>query len=137
MTTNITSFNYAAIREALTNPSVAETVEEMRQAFTSRAKLIISRLAEIPGVSCPTPTGAFYVFPDVSGLFAKTTAGGTKITGATELCEALLGENNVAFVPGNDFGGCGPNHVRISFACSDEQINAGMDRFKAFVDGLK
>ncbi|MGV6814005.1 MAG: pyridoxal phosphate-dependent aminotransferase, partial [Phycisphaerales bacterium] len=51
MTTNITSFNYAAIREALTNPQVGETVEMMRQAFANRAKLIMNRMAEIPGVS--------------------------------------------------------------------------------------
>ncbi len=137
MTTNITSFNYAAIREALTNPQVADTVETMRQAFASRAKLIMSRLAEIPGVSCPTPTGAFYVFPDVSALFGKTSKGGAKITDAPSLSEALLDEAHVAFVPGNDFGGISGNHLRISFACSDEQINEGMDRFKAFVEGLK
>jgi len=136
MTTNITSFNYAAIREALTNPSVAQTVEEMRLAFASRAKLIMSRLADIPGITCPTPTGAFYVFPDVSRLFGKTTPKGTKITDAPSLSEALLDEAHIAFVPGNDFGGCGGNHVRISFACSDGQINEGMDRFKKFVDSL-
>jgi len=136
MTTNITSFNYAAIRCALTDASVAGTVEEMRLAFASRAKLIMSRLAEIPGVTCPTPTGAFYVFPDVSGLFGKTTPKGAKITDAPSLSEAMLDEAHIAFVPGNDFGGCGGNHVRISFACSDEQINAGMDRFKKFVDSL-
>jgi aspartate aminotransferase len=136
MTSNITSFNYAAMREALSNQEVAKTVEEMRTAFASRAKLIMSRLSEVEGVSCPTPTGAFYVFPDVSGLFGKTSAGGTKITGAVDLCEALLNEAKVAFVPGNDFGGCGPNHVRISFACSDEQINEGVDRFKRFVETL-
>lgn len=136
MTTNITSFNYPAIREALTNPSVAETVEEMRLAFATRAKLILSRLAEIPGISCPTPTGAFYVFPDVSSLFGKTTPKGTKITDAPSLSEAMLEEAHIAFVPGDDFGGCGGNHVRISFACSDEQINAGMDRFEKFVESL-
>jgi len=137
MTSNITSFNYAALREALTNPEVAKTVETMRQSFASRAKLIMSRLEEIPGVSCPTPTGAFYVFPDISSLFGKTSAGGAKITDAPSLSEAMLNEVHIAFVPGNDFGGCGPNHVRISFACSDEQINEGMDRFKGFVEGLK
>ena len=136
MTTNITSFNYAAMREALTNPSVADSVEEMRQAFASRAKLTLSRLSEIPGISCPTPTGAFYVFPDVSNLFGKTTPKGTKITDCPTLSEAMLDEANIAFVPGNDFGGCGPNHVRISFACSEEQINEGMDRFKKFVESL-
>ncbi|MBL4808816.1 MAG: pyridoxal phosphate-dependent aminotransferase, partial [Phycisphaerales bacterium] len=136
MTTNITSFNYAAIRCALTDASVAGTVEEMRVAFASRAKLIMKRLAEIPGITCPTPTGAFYVFPDVSSLFGKTTPKGVKITDAPSLSEAMLDEAHIAFVPGDDFGGCGGNHVRISFACSDEQINAGMDRFKNFVESL-
>ena len=136
MTTNITSFNYPAIREALTNPAVETEVEKMRQAFAKRAGLIMSRLSEIPGVKCPTPTGAFYVFPDVSSLFGKTTPKGTKITDCPTLSEAMLDEAHIAFVPGNDFGGCGPNHVRISFACSDEQINAGMDRFKKFVESL-
>lgn len=136
MTTNITSFNYPAIREALTNPAVDEEVETMRQAFAKRAGLIMSRLAEIPGVQCPTPTGAFYVFPDVSALFGKTSAKGTSVTSATTLCEAMLEEAHIAFVPGEDFGGISGNHLRISFACSEEQINAGMDRFKSFVDGM-
>ena len=136
MTTNITSFNYPAIREALTNPAVADEVESMRQAFAKRAGLIMSRLSEIPGVRCPQPTGAFYVFPDISALFGKTSAKGTKIDSATSLCEAMLDEAHIAFVPGEDFGGISGNHLRISFACSEEQINAGMDRFKAFVEGL-
>ncbi|PCI10041.1 aspartate aminotransferase [bacterium] len=136
MTTNITSFNFAAIREALTNPEVAQTVDMMRRAFASRAKLIMNRLSEIPGVTCPTPTGAFYVFPDVSALFGKTSAGGTKIIDSPSLSEAMLDEAHIAFVPGDDFGGISGNHLRISFACSDEQINAGMDRFKSFVEGL-
>ncbi|MEM9372856.1 MAG: pyridoxal phosphate-dependent aminotransferase [Planctomycetota bacterium] len=136
MTTNITSFNYAAIREALSNQAVADEVESMRTAFASRARLIMGRLAEIPGVSCVEPQGAFYVFPDVSGLFGKTSPKGAKIDSALALSEALLDEAHVAFVPGEDFGGCGKNHLRISFACSDDQINAGMDRFAGFVSKL-
>lgn len=136
MTTNITSFNYPAIREALTNPAVETEVEKMRQAFAERADLITSRLAQIPGVTCPQPTGAFYVFPDVSALFGKTSAKGTKVTSATTLCEAMLEEAHIAFVPGEDFGGISANHLRISFACSEDQINAGMDRFKAFVESM-
>lgn len=136
MTTNITSFNYPAIREALTNPAVEVEVEKMRQAFAKRADLITSRLAQIPGVTCPQPTGAFYVFPDVSALFGKTSAKGTKVTSATTLCEAMLEEAHIAFVPGEDFGGISANHLRISFACSEDQINAGMDRFKAFVESM-
>jgi len=136
ITTNITSFNYAAIREALTNAEVAGTVEMMRNAFASRAGLIMGRLAEIPGVECVKPQGAFYVFPDISGLFGKATPKGAKIDSALALSEALLDEAHVAFVPGEDFGGCGKNHLRISFACSDEQINGGMDRFAGFVGSL-
>ena len=136
MTTNITSFNYPAIRCALTDDGVAEAVERMRQAFASRAALVKSRLDRIDGVRCPTPTGAFYVFPDVSGLFGRTTPGGATIGCAKDLSEALLEEAHVAFVPGEDFGGCGGNHVRISFACGESQIEAGMDRFEAFVGTL-
>jgi len=136
MTTNITSFNYPAIRCALTDPGVAGEVEMMRLAFAKRAKSIKDRLDEIPGIGCPTPTGAFYVFPDISGLFGKTTPGGRVIRQAQDLSEALLEEAHVAFVPGEDFGGCGADHVRISFACSDEQICAGMDRFEEFVSKL-
>jgi aspartate aminotransferase len=136
MTTNITSFCYPAIRCALTSPAVAEEVEKMRLAFASRGDLIKRRLDEIPGVRCPTPTGAFYAFPDISDLFGQTTPGGRILGCAMDLCEALLDEARLAFVPGEDFGGCGPEHVRISFACSEAQINAGMDRFAKFVAGL-
>ena len=136
MSTNITSFNYAAIRCALTDRGVAGEVESMRQAFARRADLIMTRLADIPGVSCVKPQGAFYVFPDVSGLFGKTTPKGVKIDSALSCSEALLDEAHVAFVPGEDFGGCGRNHLRISFACSEDQINQGMDRFAKFVASL-
>jgi aspartate aminotransferase len=136
MTTNITSFNYPAIRCALTDGGVAEDVERMRLAFAARAGLVKQRLDAIDGVRCPTPTGAFYVFPDVSGLFGRTSPGGRTIARAQDLSEALLEEAHVAFVPGEDFGGCGGDHVRISFACSESQIEAGMDRLASFVDGL-
>jgi len=136
MTTNITSFNHAAMRCALTDPAVADEVESMRSAFASRAQLIMQRLAEIPGVSCPAPTGAFYVFPDISALFGTTTPKGARITDAPSACEAMLDEAHIAFVPGDDFGGVSTNHCRISFACSEDQINQGMDRFKAFVGSL-
>lgn len=136
MSTNITSFNYAAIRHALSDAGVASEVEAMRQAFAARADLIMARLADIPGVTCVKPQGAFYVFPDVSGLFGRKTPKGVTVDSALTFSEALLDEAHVAFVPGEDFGGCGKNHLRISFACSEEQINKGMDRFAAFVASL-
>jgi aspartate/methionine/tyrosine aminotransferase len=63
--------------------------------------------------------------------------GGRKVDSSMSLCEALLEEARVAFVPGDDFGGCGHKHVRISFACSEEQIEKGMDRFEAFLKSLR
>lgn len=134
MSTNITSFVYPAIRTALT--SCAGEVEMMRKAFAKRAELINARLSKIPGVPCAKATGAFYAFPEVSDYFGKTSPGGRKLNSAMDLCEALLEESLVAFVPGDDFGGCGAKHVRISFACSEAQINAGMDRFEAFLAKL-
>ena len=134
MTTNITSFNYPAIRTALAE--CEGDVASMRDSFKQRAALIESLLAEIPGVHCPKPTGAFYVFPDISGLFGKTSPAGAKIDSAASLCEALLDEAGLAFVPGEDFGGCGGNHVRISYACSDDQIREGMSRLAGFVGAL-
>lgn len=134
MTTNITSFVYPAIRVALTE--CAEEVEQMRLAFARRAELVTSLIERTPGFSCPRPTGAFYAFPDISDHFGKTTAAGKPINSALDFCEALLNEAHVAFVPGEDFGGCGPNHARISFACSEEQLERGFDRLWKFLDGL-
>lgn len=135
MTTNITSFTYPAIRTALAE--CGGDAARMNDAFAKRAELIHARMAKIPGLVCPKPTGAFYVFPDVSAHFGKRSPGGTLITGALKFCEALLAEGKVAAVPGEDFGGCGKNHVRFSFACSEAQIMAGMDRLAAFVASLK
>jgi aspartate aminotransferase len=135
MSTNITSFVYPAIRAALAKG--ADDVARMRDAFAKRGDLITKRLAGVSGVSLVRPTGAFYAFPDVSAHFGKVSPAGKKIASAMEMAEALLGEAHVAFVPGEDFGGCGGNHVRISFACSEEQINRGVDRFAEFLGKLK
>ncbi|MBL8964412.1 MAG: pyridoxal phosphate-dependent aminotransferase [Phycisphaeraceae bacterium] len=135
MSTNNTSFTYAAIPVAL--ESCDADVRRMRDAFAHRATILERRLAGIPGLRSVKATGAFYAFPDVSAHFGKSSKGGRPINSALEFCEALLAENLVALVPGEDFGGCGKNHIRISFACSDEQIDKGMDRLGDFVNSLK
>lgn len=135
MSTNITSFVYAAIPTALRE--CAAEVAKMRDAFAARGTLINRRLAAIPGVRPIPATGAFYAFPDVSSLFGKTTPAGKTLRSAMDFSEALLAEKLVAAVPGEDFGGCGGNHLRFSFACSEDQINQGMDRLAEFVAGLK
>jgi aspartate aminotransferase len=135
MTTNVTSFILPAIRTAF--ESCDAEVARMRDAFARRAEIIYGLAQQIPGFACPRPTGAYYLFPDVSSHFGKTSKGGRKITSAVIMCEALLEEARVALVPGDDFGGRGSRHVRISFACSDEQIREGMRRIGEFVAGLK
>lgn len=135
MTTNITSFIYPAITVALTQ--CAEDVERMRIAFERRASLITQRLRAIPNLEVPTPQGAFYAFPDISQLFGLVSPRGRAIGSALDMAEALLDESLVAVVPGEDFGGCGSNHIRISFACSERHIEQGMDRLAQFVASLR
>jgi aspartate aminotransferase len=135
MTTNITSFVYPAIRVALTQ--CADSVERMRQAFAHRAEIICARMGRVPGLPAVRPTGAFYLFPNITAHFGKRSKGGRPIKNCGDFCEALLSEHKVAAVPGDDFGGVGKDHVRFSFACSEEQINRGMDRLGEFVAGLR
>ncbi|TVQ51665.1 MAG: pyridoxal phosphate-dependent aminotransferase, partial [Phycisphaerales bacterium] len=124
MTSNITSFCYSAIVEALTNGG--EAVETMRQTFAQRAELIHTRLSAIDGVVCPRPTGAFYAFPDISAYFGRTSPKGAQVHSAVDFATALLDEARVAVVPGDDFGEIGRNHVRFSFACANDLIETGM-----------
>jgi len=133
--TAVTTFTLPAAVVAL--KECADDVERMRQAFAARGALIHQRIDAMPGVKCPTPTGAFYVFPDVSAHLGKASAAGTKLNNVVDFAQALLQEHLVACVPGCDFGGCGDQCVRFSFACSEEQIAAGMDRLGEFLSSLR
>jgi aspartate aminotransferase len=134
MTSHITSFLYAAIIEALT--SHAEDVESMRRTFSRRAELMYGAVSAMPGVICPRPTGAFYVFPDVSAHFGRRTSGGRVIESCVGFAEALLEEALVAVVPGDGFGDCGRAHVRLSFACSNDDIEEGCRRMHEWIERL-
>lgn len=135
MTSCIASFVYPAIRVALRQGG--PEAERMRAEFARRAGLIYERASAIPGLKCVRPTGAFYLFPDVSSFYGRTTPGGKSVKDSASFAEALLTEQHVATVPGAEFGGCGDSHIRLSFACSEEQINKGMDRIGRFVAGLQ
>ncbi len=135
MTSNITSFVYPAIVEALTNG--AESIEKMRQAFAKRAALIHGLIQAMPGVRCPKPTGAFYIFPDISAHFGKASPAARMITSAQSFAEALLEEAKVAVVPGEDFGECAKSHVRLSFATSEKNIEEGCRRLRGFIESLR
>ncbi len=103
MTSNITSFVMPAVAAALDGSQ--DEVEKMRQAFAKRGEHIHRRLTALPGVKCPKPTGAFYVFPDISAAaFGKTDPAGKKINCALAFAESLLEHAKVAVIPGEDFG---------------------------------
>jgi aspartate/methionine/tyrosine aminotransferase len=104
-----------------------DAVHKMGEAFNRRRKLIVGLLNEIPGFVCPTPTGAFYVYPSVKGVLGKTIRGKTPTTSA-ELATLLLEEVEVAAVPGEAFGPSG--YLRFSYATSDEDIVEGIGRIK-------
>jgi aspartate aminotransferase len=135
MTSNITSFVYPAIVEALTNG--AATLEAMRQSFAQRAALIHGLMTRMPGVRCARPTGAFYIFPDISDHFGRRSPRGAAITSSATFAAALLDEAHVAVVPGEEFGEAGRPHVRLSFACSTKNIEEGCRRMHAWLDGLR
>ena len=102
-----------------------EYVDEMRQAFARRAKLIHSLLNEIPGVTAMEPQGAFYAFPSFEGVLGRTI-GGVTPTSTVELAGVILDEAKVAIVPGEAFGA--PGYARLSFAVSDNDIIEGVGR---------
>jgi len=130
MTSNCVTFcQYAAIT-ALGAPA-HEAIEKMRQQFERRGKYMAQRLNSIEGVECSEPTGAFYCFPDVSSHYGRNI-NGAKITGSMDFAQALLEQANVAVVPGLPFG-C-DNNVRLSFACSLEQITKGLDRLEEWLN---
>ena len=133
MTSNICSFAMAAIKTALENHD--DDVERMRVQFEKRGQLIHQLLTDIPGIKCPAPTGAFYVFPDVSAFFGKTDGAGKVLNTAQELATSLLEQGGVAVVPGEGFEA--PNHVRLSFATDDDSIKNGVARIKEFLTNLK
>jgi len=129
MTSNPVTFaQYAAI--AAMGPQSAATIEKMRVEFEKRARYMTDRLRAIKGVECTEPTGAFYCFPDVSAHYGRTI-GGAKITGSMDFAKALLEQAMVGVVPGLPFG-CDAN-VRLSFACSMEQITKGLDRIQKWL----
>jgi len=134
MTSNITSFCMPAIVEALKGPQ--DDAEKMRQAFAERGAHIHKRLSKLVGVKCPKPTGAFYVFPDIcKAVFGKKDPAGKTLSTAADFAASLLEHAKVAVVPGEDFGA--PNHVRLSFATSMEQIDKGLDRIEGYLKSLK
>ena len=132
LTSNVSNVAQRAAIAALTNDLSA--VKKMGEAFDRRRKLIVKMLNEIPGVECPTPTGAFYVYPSVKALLGKDIRGRRPTTSA-ELASLILEEVEVAVVPGEAFGPSG--YLRLSYATSDEDIIEGVTRLKTLLSDAK
>jgi aspartate aminotransferase len=126
-TSNPTSFAQAGAVAALNGPQ--DAVEQMRQAFEARRDAIVDRLNAVPGVRCVKPGGAFYAFPNVSGLFTA------QISNSDALAEHLLNEARIAVVPGSGFGA--PDYIRLSYATSMELIVEGLNRLEAAAKALR
>ncbi len=124
------AISQAASVAALTGPQ--DTVEAMRQAFEERRNYIVERMNRIDGVSCIKPEGAFYVMMNIKKLLGRTIHG-EEISSSDDFCTAFLKHALVAAVPCSGFGA--PNFVRWSYATSMENIQKGMDRLEAFLQG--
>ena len=104
------------------------------QTFVRRRDLVVSMLNAAVGIECPTPEGAFYVYPSIAGCMGKTSAGGRRIDTDEDFSAALLEETGVAVVFGAAFG-VSPN-FRVSYATSDEALKEACTRIQDFCAGL-
>jgi aspartate aminotransferase len=112
-----------------------EEVEAMRAQFKKRRDYLVETLNSLEGVSCFTPGGAFYVFPDISHYIGTQKPDGSAIESSTDLCLYLLDEYGLALVPGDAFGE--PNGVRLSYAASMDDLQEAMKRFEQGLNSLK
>jgi aspartate aminotransferase len=117
----------AAALEAITGPQ--DAVTRMTAAFEARRDRMVDALREIPDLTVPTPGGAFYVFPRVDAYYSG------KIADSQAMCEHLLESVHLAAVPGGAFGS--DAYIRLSFACSDEDIDEGVRRLRTGLEALR
>jgi len=125
LTSNVSNISQRAAIEALTGPQ--DAVEAMRVSFEKRRNTIVAELSKISGVICPVPEGAFYVYPDVTGLLNRTWGGITPTT-SLELADLILDQAEVAVVPGEAFGPSG--YLRLSYALGDAPLLEGVQRLQ-------
>ncbi|MCP4434063.1 MAG: pyridoxal phosphate-dependent aminotransferase [Actinomycetia bacterium] len=130
MTSNVNNVAQRAAIAALEGDLSA--VHAMREVFDERRRVIFEMLSSIEGVSCLEPEGAFYAYPNLTGLLGREIAGRTA-SSTLELADLVLEEANVAFVPGEAFGT--PGYARFSFAMDTDDMVEGISRIKSLVQG--
>jgi len=132
-TSDPAAFSQAGAAEAYANRRLSdEAMMHMREQFDQRRQLMHARLNKLKGVTCLEPLGAFYCFPNVSGVFGRKLNGVPVMT-PMDFCGVALEQAQVALVPGEAFGS--NQHVRLSYAASVEQINKGLDRLEKLLNG--
>ncbi|NQV21666.1 MAG: pyridoxal phosphate-dependent aminotransferase [Rhodospirillales bacterium] len=131
-TSNPCSISQEAAVEALNGPQ--DFIAERAARFMERRDLVVSMLNQATGLECPTPEGAFYVYPSCAGLMGKTTPDGKTITSDLEFATCLLEAEGVAVVHGEAFG-LSP-HFRISYATSNEALTEACGRIQRFCASL-
>nr|WP_319247121.1 pyridoxal phosphate-dependent aminotransferase [uncultured Celeribacter sp.] len=127
-TSNPCSISQYAAVEALNGPQ--DFIDSNNEVFVRRRNMVVEMLNAAEGITCPTPEGAFYVYPDISGCLGKTSAGGVKIDSDETFATALLEEKGVAVVFGAAFG-LSPN-FRVSYATSDAALKDACTRIQDF-----
>lgn len=133
-TSNTNSIAQYASYVALTDRRGDEFLSDMVKVFDARRKLIVSLVRKAPLLTCVEPNGAFYVMVNVSGTFGKKCDGET-IRNSADFCAKLLEKSLVAVVDGAAFGA--PEYVRLSYACSEADIEKGMKRVAEFTSSLE
>jgi len=126
LSSNVNNIAQRAALAALTGPQ--DEALRFREAFDRRRQLIVDELRQIPGVSVPMPEGAFYVYPDVTGLLGREW-GGVRADTSLELADLILDQAEVAVVPGEAFGPSG--YLRLSYALDDASLLEGVRRLRA------
>jgi len=130
-TSNPTSIAQKASLEALNGPQ--DFIPMMVKEFDRRRTYMVDRLNAMPGVSCFKPSGAFYAFPNVSGVYGRK-AGSLTIADSSTFTQYLLESVNVAVVPGVAFGA--DENIRLSYATSFANIEKGLDRIQKAIEAL-
>ncbi|GMQ85866.1 MAG: pyridoxal phosphate-dependent aminotransferase [Acidimicrobiia bacterium] len=128
VSSNVANVSQRAAVAALTGPDDAP--DSMRAAFDKRRGTMVRMLNEVPGIECANPGGAFYTFPNVSGLFGADLSGHAAGS-SMELAALLLDRIQIAIVPGEAFGA--PGYARFSFAIADDELEEGLNRLQRFV----
>jgi len=127
LSSNVSNISQMAGLAALAGDQTA--AQEMRVRFNERRRVVVDGLNAIEGVNCPEPTGAFYVYPDVTGLLGYEWAGVTP-SNTLELADLILEKCEVAVVPGEAFGPSG--YIRLSYALGDDDLAEGIRRLQEF-----